>query len=106
MKENITTISSQEVAEVLRKLNPVKYNYKEDESQSLYLGFIAEDVPDILTSTDKNAVKLVDLVAVLTKALKDNRELTKTLLKVVKKQQEDIATLTQKVNTLEEQRRE
>jgi hypothetical protein len=106
LKENITAISSQEVAEVLRKLNPVKYSYKEDESQSLYLGFIAEDAPDILTSTDKTAVKLVDLVAVLTKALRDNRELTKTLLKVVKKQQEDIAILTQKVNTLEEQSRE
>ncbi|WP_413167480.1 DUF6519 domain-containing protein [Capilliphycus salinus ALCB114379] len=102
LKEDIQDLSSQEVAAILRSLNPVKFIYKEDETQTINAGFIADNTPDLLTANDKQAIKVVDIVAVLTKAVQDNRKTLADLVKIVKKQQAEIATLKQKIKTLEE----
>lgn len=88
LKENVTDFSSQEAAEVLRGLNPVKFNYKTDKEKTSCIGFIAEDVPEVVTSIDRKMIQPMDIISVLTK--------------VVKEQQEVIATLVKKVKVLEE----
>ncbi|MEB3283267.1 MAG: DUF6519 domain-containing protein [Lyngbya sp.] len=102
LKEDIQDLSSQEVAAILRSLNPVKFIYKEDETQTINAGFLADNTPDLLTANDKQAIKVVDIVAVLTKVVQDNRKTLADLVKIVKKQQAEIATLKQKIQTLEE----
>ncbi len=102
LKENINSLSSQEVAAILSSLNPVKFIYAEDESKTPHAGFIAEDTPDLLTANDKQAIKVVDIVAVLTKVVQDNRKTLGDLVKLVKRQQAEIANLTQKIKILEE----
>ncbi|MBW4644917.1 MAG: tail fiber domain-containing protein [Goleter apudmare HA4340-LM2] len=101
LKENITELSQQEVYEILKGLNPVKYIYKDDTEQRLHLGFIAENVPDVLTSPDKTAVQPLNIVAVLTKAVKDQQAAIATLTDVVKEQQKQIAVLTEKAKNLD-----
>ncbi|MFB2894818.1 DUF6519 domain-containing protein [Aerosakkonemataceae cyanobacterium BLCC-F50] len=102
LKQNIQDLSSQEVAAIFRSLNPVKFIYKEDEAKTLHAGFIAEDTPELLTANDKQSIKVVDIVAILTKVVQDNRKTLGDLVKLVKRQQAEIADLTQKVKLLEE----
>lgn len=88
LKEGIADLSAKEAVEMLEELNPVKYNLKADKEKNLHIGFIAEDVPDLVASRDRKAVCSDNIIVILTK--------------VVKEQQETIAELVMKVKTLEE----
>jgi uncharacterized coiled-coil protein SlyX len=102
LKDNITDLTSQEVTQVLRILSPVKFIYTEDDTQHLNVGFIAEDTPDLLTSSDKQAVKIMDVVAILTKAVKDQQILSEELSDMVKSQRSELRMLREKLSVLEE----
>ncbi len=87
LKENITDFSTQEAIETLTALNPVKFNYRKDNEKKLIFGFIAEDMPDLLATHGRKGVCAVEIVAVLTKVIKD--------------QQEELSLLRERVNALE-----
>ena len=86
LKENIQCLSSDEAVEALFKLNPVKYNFKTDKTDQ-YLGFIAEDAPELVATKDRKGMNPMDVVAVLTK--------------VVQEQQKTIAELKEKIASFE-----
>jgi hypothetical protein len=87
LKENITDFSTQEAIKTLAGLNPVKFNYRGDKEKELTVGFIAEDVPDLLATHDKKGVCALEIVALLTK--------------VIKEQQMELSLLRQRVTALE-----
>ncbi len=89
LKKNILDISAEEAVQSLAQLNPVKYNLKADKDNNLHLGFIAEDVPDLVASRDRKTISPNHIVAVLTKVLKE--------------QQNTILELAEKVKALESQ---
>jgi len=86
-KENIHGLSAQEATTALAALEPVKFTYKSDASDEC-LGFIAEDVPDLVATSSRKTMSSMDVVAVLTK--------------VVQEQQKTIAELQKKVAELEQ----
>ena len=88
-KENIQEITSIEAMKTLKGLQPVKYNFKKDPSKDLTVGFIAEDVPDLVATKGKKALSPLEIVAVLTK--------------VVQEQQTLVAKLTERINELEKE---
>ena len=77
-KENIQELTYDEAQDALSALNPTKFSYKRDRHED-YLGFIAEDVPDLVATNDRRGLSPMDIVAVLTK--------------VVQHQQQEIAAL-------------
>jgi len=85
-KENIETLTAHEAVDTLKELRPVKFRYKND-PEDKHVGFIAEDVPDLVASKDRKGMSSMDVVAVLTK--------------VVQEQQKTIADLSRKVAELE-----
>ena len=85
-KENITELSTEEAMEAFKDLTPVKYNYKAIPDEET-LGFIAEDVPDLVATNGRKALSAMDTVAVLTK--------------VLQQQQETIEKLNSKIEALE-----
>ncbi|MEH1792459.1 tail fiber domain-containing protein [Nostoc sp.] len=87
LKENITDFSTQEAIEALANLNPVKFNYREDNQKQLKAGFIAEDVPELVATADRKAICALDIVAVLTK--------------VIQQQQQELSSLKERLNALE-----
>ncbi|KZL49160.1 hypothetical protein A2T98_14185 [Nodularia spumigena CENA596] len=101
LKENITELSSQEVTEILRTIKPIKFNYKNSIDKETQAGFLSEDVPSLLTLSDNTAISPVDLVAVLTKAVKDQNIQISLLLNALGEQRIQIATLVEKVSVLE-----
>jgi len=73
--------------ETLTALQPVQFSYKAAPEEK-HVGFIAEDVPDLVASTDRKGMSAMDVVAVLTKVVQD--------------QQKTIAELSRKVAALEQ----
>jgi len=68
-KENIVELTPEEALAALAKLEPVTFNY-EQEDQEQYVGFIAEDVPQLVASSDRTGLSAIDIVAVLTRVVK------------------------------------
>jgi len=77
-KENITDLTSEEALETLADLHPTSFNYKTD-TEETYLGFIAEDVPDLVATNDRKGLVAMDIVAVLTKVVQTQQEQIRAL---------------------------
>ena len=73
LKENIEDLSVAEAEEALRELVPVKYNYKADKEER-HVGFIAEDVPELVASKDRKTMSPMNVVGVLTKMVQEQTE--------------------------------
>ena len=68
-KENIAELTPEEALTALAILEPVTFNYKQEE-QEQYVGFIAEDVPELVANSDRTGLSAMDIVAVLTRVVK------------------------------------
>ena len=71
-KENISELSLEEALAALAALEPVQFNYKSDTSDS-YVGFIAEDVPELVATGDRQGLSAMDIVAVLTRVIQEQQ---------------------------------
>ena len=72
LKEDIEEINSSDAFAILDNLEPVSFRYKDKERTSF--GFIAEDVPDVMTTANKDSLSPMQFVGVLTKVVKDQNE--------------------------------
>jgi hypothetical protein len=79
LKEEIRQLSSEEALESLEGLDPVSYYFKADEKRDRQLGFIAEEVPEQIAAADRTGIKPLDIIAVLTKVVRDQQERISTL---------------------------
>ena len=85
-KKDIKDLTTDEAVDTLKGLNPVKFSYKAS-SDEHHVGFISEDVPELVATKNKKGMSPMDIVAVLTK--------------VVQEQQKTIAELSKKMTELE-----
>jgi hypothetical protein len=92
-KENINELTISKAISTLKDLNPVEYSYKADKKEH-HLGFIAEDVPDLVATKDRKGLSPMDIVAVLTKVVQQQQ-------KVIEDQQKSLNSLTSKVNRID-----
>jgi len=83
-KENISQLALSDAMETLMQLDPVNFNYKTDLREK-YVGFIAEDVPELVATNDRKGLSPMDIVAVLTKVTQEQQKLIKNLTKRVAK---------------------
>jgi hypothetical protein len=72
-KDNIIALTPEEALAALVALEPVRFNYKRDETEE-YVGFIAEDVPGLVASSDRSSLSTMDIVAVLTKVVQQQQQ--------------------------------
>jgi len=72
-KENIAAISAEQAMNALSGLEPVRFNYR-DERDEEYVGFIAEDVPELVANQDRQTLSTMDIVAVLTKVVQAQQQ--------------------------------
>ncbi len=92
-KKDIKDLTADEAVDTLKSLNPVKFSYKVD-SEEKYLGFIAEDVPDLVATKDRKGLSSMDVVAVLTKVMQEQQ-------KTVQDQRATIAELSKRLALVE-----
>jgi len=88
-KRDIHFLTRDEAMDALKGLDPVKFSYKGNPEER-HVGFISEDVPDLVATKGRKGMSPMDVVAVLTK--------------VVQEQQRTIAELSRKMSELEEKK--
>ena len=67
-KENISTLDIDDALAALSALEPVEYNYRSHADEH-HVGFIAEDVPDLVATSNRKGLSPMDIVAVLTRVV-------------------------------------
>ena len=85
LKDDINDLSISTAIETLENLTPVTFKYKKD-LEKTEVGFIAEDVPELVATKDRKGLSSMDIVAVLTKVVQE-------LQKTVQEQQAKIGQL-------------
>ncbi|MBV6343564.1 tail fiber domain-containing protein, partial [Candidatus Magnetobacterium casensis] len=83
-KKDIQSLTSEDAMLAFNKLEPVSFRYKTDDEQ--HIGFIADDVPDLVASKDRKGLSTMDVVALLTKVVQEQQ-------KIAQEQQKTIAEL-------------
>jgi hypothetical protein len=77
-KENIVSLPVDAALSALMAMDPVTFNYKNERNEG-YVGFIAEDVPDLVAVGDRDALSAMDIVAVLTRVVQEQQNKIKEL---------------------------
>lgn len=71
-KKDIRPLRTDQAMETLTHLDPVTFKYKVDDEA--HVGFIAEDVPDLVATGDRKGLSAMDIVAVLTKVVQQQQK--------------------------------
>jgi Chaperone of endosialidase len=79
LKENIRSLTANEASHILNNLEPVQYTRKAAPDERPSLGFIAEHVPSAVASADGKAIVPDEIVAVLTRVVKDQQQVIEKL---------------------------
>jgi len=99
-KENIRSLTAEEALDTLGGLNPVRYNYKVDKEDDC-VGFIAEDVPDLVATKERKGMSPMDIVAVLTKVVQEQQKVIQGQQELFQEQQKTISELNKRVAEVE-----
>jgi hypothetical protein len=96
-KEKIEGLGLEEAVEALRGLSPVKFAFRNSPEEK-HVGFIAEEVPEIVSTKDRKGLSPMDIVAVLTRVVQEQQ---KAIEEQKKEYQSTISVLSEKVDKLE-----
>jgi hypothetical protein len=88
VKQDIHELDRDAAFDALQSLQPVTFAYQSNPTD-LHVGFIAEDVPELVATPDRTGLAPMDVVAVLTK--------------IVQEQQKTIAEMRARLERLEQQ---
>jgi hypothetical protein len=86
-KEHIRPLSGEAALAAVAVLRPVTYNYKVDAGER-HVGFIAEEVPDLVATKDRKTLSALDIVAVLTKAVQEQQKVINEQRQAIREQRE------------------
>jgi hypothetical protein len=78
VKQDIHQLDSGAALDALKGLQPVTFAYKENPAE-MNVGFIAEEVPDLVATSDRKGLSSMDVVAVLTKVLQEQQRTIENL---------------------------
>ena len=94
-KENIRNLETDDAISALEELNPTRFYYKNDKNDEK-LGFIAEDVPDLVATESRKGLSAMDITAVLVKVVQKQQ-------KMIENQAKINAKLMKRIEKLEEE---
>jgi hypothetical protein len=83
-KQQIKALSADQATSALKNLNPVTFKFKNDNDEN-HVGFIAEELPELVANKDRKTFSLVDIVAVLTKVVQLQQKEIEELKAQIKK---------------------
>ncbi len=73
VKQDIHGLDAATALDALKSLEPVTYAYKANPADT-QVGFIAEDVPALVATTDRKGLSSMDIAAVLTKVIQEQQK--------------------------------
>ncbi len=90
LKNNITSLDSKDAVKALAALQPVRFHYKTSPKEES-VGFIAEDVPDLVATKSRKSISTMDVVAVLTKVVQEQQVTITRLEKTLSELEKQVA---------------
>ena len=84
LKQDIKDLEYRESLNIIKQLNPVKFAYKKD-PENERIGFIAEDVPDLVATDDRKGLSALQIVSALTKVVQSQQKEIQQLKRMVKR---------------------
>ncbi len=100
-KQDIEPITSEQARDTVRALQPMTYRYKVLPEEP-YAGFIAEDVPELVATSDRRSLAPMDFVAVLTKVVQDQDKQLGQQQQLIEQQQAALKELTRQMAELKQ----
>jgi hypothetical protein len=100
LKEGIRDLGCQEACQALEELQPWKFRYKVDPADE-HVGFIAEEVPELVATPDRKGLAPMDVVAVVVKVVQEQQRLVQEQQRLVQEQQRTIRALEDRLKALE-----
>ena len=97
-KKDIEALSEKEALEAFEKLQPVTYVYK-SRPDDPHVGFIAEDLPDLVADPGRKSVSTMDVVALLTKVVQSQK-------RELEAKDRELKAMKREIGELQEMRRE
>jgi hypothetical protein len=94
LKQQIAPLPLADAETALAALQPVSYAYKADPTDR-HVGFIAEDVPELVATPDRKSLAPMDLVAVLTKVVQNQQAIIGELEKRIAELERKMAAAKQ-----------
>jgi len=91
LKENIHLLSLDKAKAALMELEPVEFNYKVQKNDP-QVGFIAEDVPDLVAMPDRKTLAPAEIVAVLARVVQEQQRMIEMLSEQVEHLSENRST--------------
>ncbi|MGN6184268.1 MAG: tail fiber domain-containing protein [Thermoanaerobaculia bacterium] len=73
VKQDIHDLDGAVAMDTLKALQPVTFEYKANPTET-NVGFIAEDVPELVATADRKGLSSMDIVAVLTKVIQEQQK--------------------------------
>jgi hypothetical protein len=89
LKENIYNLDAGEAMATLKELRPVRYNYKSSPEEET-IGFIAEEVPDLVATNSRKSLNPMDMVAVLAKVTQEQQKMIEDLSRRIVELEEEL----------------
>ena len=103
LKRDIVDLDSLKASSALKELTPVEYTYNDDPSGEKRVGFIAEDVPEIVANADRKSVPIMDVVALLTRVVKDQQQTIDEQRKTIDDQKKSMEDVLRRLTIVEKQ---
>jgi hypothetical protein len=101
VKQNIEPLTIEQARETIQALNPVGFRYKEEPDEH-YLGFIAEDVPELVATNDRKSLAPMDITAVLTKVVQDQDAEIRQQKLMIQRQQKTLDKVLKRLADVEQ----
>ena len=81
-KTDINELDTETAIAAVMALEPVSFRYRADTAET-HLGFIAEDVPDLVATADRSGLSAMDIVAALTRVIQEQEKRIASLEKAL-----------------------
>ena len=99
-KTDIRALDGDEAAQAVMNLEPVRFRYREDQTEE-FLGFIAEDVPELVAMKHRKGMTAMDVVAALTKVVQQQQQTIQDQEAKMLRQEKTLARLAARLEKLE-----
>ena len=99
IKDGIKDLDLEEARKAFLALKPVHFKYKTESEQQL--GFIAEDVPDLVATDSRRSLVTMDFVAVLTKVVQQHDKQVRELENAIAAKDAAIQAIAARLDILE-----
>jgi len=100
LKTDIRPLDGAKALEVFEKLRPVTYAYKAHPGDQK-VGFIAEEVPELVADPSRKSLSAMDMVALLTKVVQEKDREIREVEKMLKAKDRQIQSVRQSLKSLE-----